>query len=223
MDTMKILLGATIALLLGALAVSWQGMNEGVKNAPADEIARLHKEVSELRAETEKLQLEKMQQSQPLVQPAAPSENEVLKAQLAAAEQAARDAADAAADAEARAARDAKLDDSEQLLQDKMGLESKDAELRRARLIRDALLVGKIVEYAEDPEHPELGGFVVLSVIMPEQVQEGTVLAIRRKTGILGQLKVSQVTPDGAIANPMAGFGPVKPVPGDELILPPQY
>ena len=49
MDTMKLLLGATIALLLGALAVSWQGMNSGVKNAPPDELARLKKQVTELR------------------------------------------------------------------------------------------------------------------------------------------------------------------------------
>ena len=33
---------------------------------------------------------------------------------------------------------------------------------------------------------------------MPEQVQTGTIVAIRRKTGILGQLKVSEVTAEGA-------------------------
>ncbi len=46
---------------------------------------------------------------------------------------------------------------------------------------------------------------------------------IRRKTGILGQLKVSDVTAEGAIANPLPGFGPIQPKVGDELILPPQY
>ena len=45
MDTMKLLLGATIALLLGALAVSWQGMTTGVKNTPPDEVARLEKQI----------------------------------------------------------------------------------------------------------------------------------------------------------------------------------
>jgi hypothetical protein len=31
------------------------------------------------------------------------------------------------------------------------------------------------------------------------------------------------VTPEGGIADPMPGFGPIDPMPGDELILPPQY
>ena len=58
MDTMKLLLGATVALLLGALAVSWQGMNTGVKNASPDEIARLERQIRELRAEQDKIQIE---------------------------------------------------------------------------------------------------------------------------------------------------------------------
>ena len=100
------------------------------------------------------------------------------------------------------------------------GLESKDGELRRARLIGDALLMGRIREYVEDPK---MGGFITFEILMPEQVQKGTILAIRRKTGILGQLKVSDITSEGAIANPLPGFGPAKPQAGDELILPPDY
>ena len=38
MDTMKLLLGATVALLLGALAVSWQGMKQGVADTSPDEL-----------------------------------------------------------------------------------------------------------------------------------------------------------------------------------------
>ena len=59
MDTMKLLLGATIALLLGALAVSWQGMNTGVKNTPPDEVARLEKQIKELRAEQDNLKMQR--------------------------------------------------------------------------------------------------------------------------------------------------------------------
>ena len=98
-------------------------------------------------------------------------------------------------------------------------LEKKDDELRRARLIRDALLIGRIREYVANPE---LGGFATIEVIMPEQVQTGAILAIRRNTGILGRVKVSDVTVEGAIASPMPGFGPVEPQAGDELIIPPQ-
>ena len=55
-DTMKLLLGATVALLLGALAVSWQGMRRGVENASPDEIARLKKQVTEAEANLSKTQ-----------------------------------------------------------------------------------------------------------------------------------------------------------------------
>ncbi len=57
---------------------------------------------------------------------------------------------------------------------------------------------------------------------MPEHVQVGTVLAIRRKTGILGQVKITDISAEGAIGSPMPGFGPVEPQSGDELIIPPQ-
>jgi hypothetical protein len=60
-------------------------------------------------------------------------------------------------------------------------------------------------------------------VLLPEQIQAGVIVAIRRQTGILGQFKVSDITAEGAIANPLPGFGQVKPQVGDELILPPQY
>ena len=75
MDTMKLLLGATIALLLGALAVSWQGMTIGVKNTPAGEIARLESQIKELRAEQDKLALEKQMQQLQVQQPATSSSN----------------------------------------------------------------------------------------------------------------------------------------------------
>ncbi|MES2439595.1 MAG: hypothetical protein V4584_11035 [Verrucomicrobiota bacterium] len=219
---MKLLLGATVALLLGALAVSWQGMNTGVKNAPSDEIARLEKQVKELRAEQDKLQLERQMQqlhsdpvpmsvSTPAVNAA---EIEAMKVQMAAGKEAIQRLEEEKAD------RNKKVADEEELLIDKRGLESTDSELRRARMISEALLIGRVTEYVEDPA---MGGFVTFQVIMPEQVQTGTIIAIRRKTGILGQLKVSDVTAEGAIANPLPGFGPVKPQEGDELILPPQY
>ena len=218
MDTMKLLLGATIALLLGALAVSWQSMKQGVKNTPQVEIARLQKQVKELRAEQDNLKMQRELQllrSQPVQTPGSP-ELEAMKHQL---EQNKRALEEIELRKEAEA-RDKKVADLEELEMDKRGLESKDSELRRARMISDALLIGRIKEYVEDAQY---GGFVTFEVLMPEQVQAGVTVAIRRKTGILGQLKVSDITAEGAIANPLPGFGPVKPQVGDELILPPQY
>lgn len=219
---MKLLLGATIALLLGALVMSWQGMRQGVENAPADELARLRAQVKELRAEQDRIQLEKQIQQLKATTPEQPAvtassaEMEAMKAQLAA-----NQAALAEIEAEReRAARDARAAIEEEGLLSQRDLERGDSELRRARLIADALLIGRVQEYVEDAEY---GGFITFQILMPEQVQPGTVLAIRRKTGILGQLQVSDVTPEGGIANPLPGFGPISPEVGDELILPPLY
>jgi hypothetical protein len=216
MDTMKLLLGATIALLLGALAVSWQGMKTGVANAPASELAKLEKEVKELRADQDKLTYEReiiRLRSDPPTYPNSSAAEDLAAIRRQMEER-------TAADALAKAERDAKVVDAEELELDKRDLLNKDSELRRANMISQALLMGRVKEYVEDPQY---GGFVTFEILMPEQVQVGTILGIRRKTGILGQLKVSDVTTEGAIANPLPGFGPVNPAIGDELILPPQY
>jgi hypothetical protein len=109
--------------------------------------------------------------------------------------------------------------DEEGLLAQK-ALENKDDELRRARLISQALLMGKVKEYISDPQ---FGSFIIFEPTMPEQIQVGSVLGVRRNTGILAHYKVSEVTAEGVIANPMSGIGPVEPKVGDELIFPPQF
>ena len=223
MDTMKLLLGATVALLLGALAVSWQGMNIGVKNTSPDEIARLKKQIAELRMEQDNLELQRrlqllksMPESTP--QPAAnAAEIEAMRAQLEANQRAL-----AEIEAERAKARDAKVEQDEEGLLEQRNLERSDSELRRARLIAEALLVGKIREYVEDAE---FGSFITFDIMAPAEVSldPGTVIAIRRKTGILSQFKIAEISPEGGIANPLPGFGEVKPQIGDELILPPPF
>lgn len=222
MDTMKLLLGATVALLLGALAMSWVGMTNGIKNTSPDEIARLKKQVAELRQEQDNLQLEKhLQQLKAAAPPVAtPASNaaeiEAMKAQVEANKAA---LAQLETDKD-KSKRDAKVAQDEEGLLSQRELEKGDAELRRARMIGEALLIGRVKEYVEDAQY---GGFITFEIAMPEQVQVGTILAIRRKTGILGKLKVSEVSAEGGVANPQPGFGPVQPKVGDELILPPQY
>jgi hypothetical protein len=217
-DTMKLLLGATVALLLGALAVSWQGMRRGVESASPDEIARLKKQVTELRQEQDKLELERQLQQLKLNAPATPEANaaqieavkaevELNKAKLAQIE------ADKAESE--KTARNARLAQDEEGLLSQRDLEKGDSELRRARLIGEALLIGRVKEFVAE------SGFITFDILMPEQVQNGTVLALRRKTGILGQFTVSDVTPEGGIADLLPGIGRIEPKPGDELILPP--
>ncbi len=219
---MKLFLGTIIALLLAALVMSWNGMQQGVKNTSAEETQRLSKQIEALKAEQDRLALERqlLQQNTalavaPPIAPPAP-DTEALKAQVDANSQ---QLALLAAEKE-KAERDAKLADGENLLLAGRKMEEQNTLMREARLISQALLVGKITEYVEDAQY---GGFVTLQVLMPEQVQQGSILAIRRKTGILGQIKVTSIEGGEAVASPLPGFGTIPPEAGDELILPPRF
>jgi len=220
MDTTKLLLGTIIALLLAALVMSWNGMQQGVKNTPSDEYDRLRKQVDALRDDQNRLALEKQiqQHNSVLVAPPAVTndERETLKQQA----KEDKEKLQALLEEKEKAERNAKVSDSENLLLTQRDLEKKNSLARETRLINQALLVGKVKEYREDAQY---GSFVTLDVVMPEQVQQNTILAIRRNTGILGQLKVTSVEGAEAVASKLPGFGPIAPVPGDELILPPRF
>ena len=216
MDTMKFLLGATAALLFGAIVVSWKGMKQGVANAPQEELNQLKQQIADLRKEVKESQ--KLKESQQQV--SAPKVEDLEQKQKLADALAQIEKDKAARDAELNAERDAKLKrDEEGLIAQKM-LEKDDDELKRARWISDALVMGKVKEYINDPE---VGQYIIIDVLRPEEVQVGNILGIRRKTGILARYKVSSVSPDGAVADPLPGFGSATPEPGDELIVPPRY
>lgn len=220
MDTTKLLLGTIIALLLAAVVMSWNTMQQGVKNTSADEYERLRKSIDELRADRDRDAAAKIQQTAavPVAPPTSVSddEREALKQQA----KEAKDKLLIMQEEKAKAERNAKVSDSENLEMVRRQLEKKNSLARDTRLIVQALLVGKVKEYVEDAQ---TGGFVTLDVVMPDQVQANTILAIRRNSGILGQLKITSVEGGEAVATVLPGFGTVAPVPGDELILPPRF
>lgn len=218
MDTLKILLGATVALLLGALAVSYKNINAPAKPAAQTEQKELLRQIEELRLEQDRLQIEKQRmelqqaaaQAPPVPAPVAePSEIAAMQAQIAELEK-----------EKEKALRDAETADREAAFVGGKMLEGRDQEARRARMIRDSLVIARIQEWVEDPQ---LGGFATIEVIMPDNVQPGTVLCVRRNTGILGKLRVGEMSIEGAIANPIGSFPEARPQAGDELILEPPY
>lgn len=222
MDTLKILLGATVALLLGALAVSYKNLGTPPKPAAKSEQAELLRQIEEIRLEQDRLQMEK--QRMMLQQAAAPVPNPVDNAAAIAAAAAEREVmqrqiAELQKEKE-KAERDAEVADREAAFVGGKMLEGRDQEARRARMIRDSLVIGRIKEWVEDPQ---LGGFATVEVIMPDNVQPGTVLCIRRNTGILGRLRVGEMSIEGAIANPVGTFPEARPQAGDELILEPPF
>ena len=215
MDTLKIMLGATIALLLVAVGLSWKSMQEGVAGASQEDVTAMRRQLEEIRQETERLELEKERRALREVA-TAPSANDVVtRADAAVFEERLREleaeteaAKEAAIRAEADALRAEKETD--------FLLDNRDNSARRMRVINDAMLIATVREWVEDPQ---FGGFATLEVRSPENIQSGTVLAIRRNGGILGKLRVGEVSIDGAVANPLTPFGEVKPQSGDELIL----
>jgi len=222
MDTTKLLLGTTIALLLAAVVMSWNGMQQGVKNTPADEYERLRKQIDDLRDDQKRASLDRqLQQSAAMPAPVAPpsvaaEDHEALKLQA----KADKEKLDALLEEKDKAERNAKVSDSENMLLVTRDLEKKNSVARETRLISQALVVGKVKEYVEDAQ---TGGFITLDVVMPDQVQQNTILAIRRNTGILGQLKITSIEAGEAVASLLPGFGTIAPLPGDELILPPRF
>lgn len=222
MDTLKILLGATVALLLGALAVSYKNLGAPPKAAAKSEQAEILRQIEELRLEQDRIQMEKQRM---LLQQAAtpapsPAENAAAIAAAAAEREAMQRQIDELQKEKEKAERDAEVADREAAFVGGKMLEGRDQEARRARMIRDSLVIGRIKEWVEDPQ---FGGFATVEVIMPDNVQPGTVLCIRRNTGILGRLRVGEISIEGAIANPVGTFPEARPQAGDELILEPPF
>lgn len=222
MDTLKILLGATVALLLGALAVSYKNLGTPPKPAVASEQQEILRQIEEIRLEQDRLQMEKqrMMLQQVAAAAPAPAPDATAIAAAAAEREAMQRQIDELQKEKEKAERDAEVADREAAFVGGKMLEGRDQEARRARMIRDSLVIGRIKEWVEDPQ---FGGFATVEVIMPDNVQPGTVLCIRRNTGILGRLRVGEMSIEGAIANPVGTFPEARPQAGDELILEPPF
>lgn len=223
MDTLKILLGATVALLLGALAVSLKNNSApSGKGTDKEELAEVKRQLAEIQVEQDRLQTERERRMleevtaakaaaapEPAPSPANSAQLDAMKAEIAKLQEE-KDKAD----------RDAATANREAAFVGGKVLENRDQEGRRARMIKDSLQVARVKEWVMDDK---LGGFATIEILMPENVQQDTVLCLRRNTGILGRLKVGEITIEGAIASPMGSFGESQPQAGDELILEPPF
>jgi hypothetical protein len=80
--------------------------------------------------------------------------------------------------------------------------------------------MAKVIEYVADPT---TGSFVTMQLLMPENVSVDTILSVRRKDGIAGNVKIREIVGGEAIADVLPGIGPFAPEAGDELILAPAF
>ena len=215
MNITHILLGSTAAMLIAALILSYSAMKGGEAedgrrtNAKAlmEENFRLQAEIARMRTNQAyggsqqaatppaNMSVEKLGELE--------EQNRLLQQQVLA-EKKKREQAEA---------------ETEVMTEREAGKQNK--EQRRAKLISAATLMAQVSEVAQDQ-----GIYViVLDVKVPNQVREGTELAIRRGTGIIGRLVVSRIDiDDNFFADPLPGSFPGGEIDvniGDELIVPP--
>jgi hypothetical protein len=225
MDTIKMLLAATTALLLGALAWTWQTQRNLTKDAPASELTRIQKQLEEIKREEAILRTEKQLRDLGVSSTPANPGGMVQNSNQEMEEKAARlreiEERNAALQMELEMKnKEVNVAKEEASLIALNDLEKSDKELRRARQIKEALLMAKVMEFVNDPA---TGSFVTMQLVMPEHVTVDTVLSVRRKDGIAGNVKVREVVGGEAIADVLPGIGPFVPEPGDELIVAPAF
>ena len=217
MNITHILLGSTAAMLIAALILSYSAMKGGEAEddrrtsakALMEENFRLQAEISRMRtnqAYAGSQQAASPPQNMSVEKLGELEEQNILLREQVAAEKKKREQAEA---------------ETEVMTEREAGKQNK--EQRRAKLISIATLMAQVSEVAQDQ-----GIYViVLDVKLANQVREGTELAIRRGTGIIGRLVVSRIDiDDNFFADPLPGSfpgGKIDVEVGDELIVPPVW
>ncbi|MDG2487195.1 MAG: hypothetical protein P8M65_05780 [Roseibacillus sp.] len=104
-------------------------------------------------------------------------------------------------------------------------IESAKKQKARASTVKQAWLQAKVIEWVAKQPDQQSGGFAIIE--LHRDMPPGTVLAIRRQSGIYGRLMVDHIYKDKnqASANPVRGTFPdgesPEINPGDELIIAP--
>lgn len=210
MDTIKLLLIVTVAFLVGALALSWKDFRQQVKDTPGAELAEVQRQIEEIQMEQMRLSLEHkriVHGSPETKAPAADDTPSMPQMEQPAAEQ------PQGLDERPELDFPAFPEDSDPTLSRAPG-----GSEERALAIRNAPTVAKISEWITNPQ---IGSFGTIEIIDSAKVTQGTILHLRRNSGILGKLKVNEISPDGGIIGAVTEFGALKPEVGDELILEP--
>jgi hypothetical protein len=209
-DTIKILLAAVVALLLGALVMSWKNFRHEEKNAPPAELAKVREQIEEIRTEQERLRSERERILYGTPPKPAPAEAEPGGDPG----QTASTLEEGQGSAVSPEMTPATGTEAEPPVLPPAGKSPEE----RAKVIQAAPAVAKIAEWVEDKD---IGSFATIQILIPDRVKADTMLCVRRNSGILGRLKVGDISPEGAIANAVSLFTGPKPQPGDELILEP--
>lgn len=214
MNITQFLLGITAAVLLAALGFSWLSMRDGVEGDSRKQRAiELLQEKASYEAE-----IKRLRSGVPLTTPITPA---APPAQISAEKLKEMELANQLLREQVlRSEKKAQLAEEETLAMNERHVEKHDKAARRARLISQAMLMAQVKEVAQQDEI----FVIVLDVKMPQSVRMNTELAIRRGTGIIGRVTVSNIDDGAVFADPLPGTFPGGSVDikvGDELIIPP--
>lgn len=210
MNITQILLGSTAAMLVAALVLSYSAMKDGESEDGRRQSAReLMDENARLKAE-----LDRLRGGQPVaaVQPADMPESmsEARLRELEAQNKKLLEAKEAAEKKQKQA-------EAETLAMNERASGRHDKEARRAKLISQAMVMAQVKEVAEVDGKVQ---FVVLDV-KQSNVRMGSRLAIRRNTGIVGEVVVTRMDAEATVADPLPNaVGKIDVKEGDELIVP---
>lgn len=211
MNITQILLGSTAAMLLAALILSFSAMKDGEK----EDVRRMS--AKELIDENARLQaeVERLRGGRPMATPQPadlPDTMSVAKLKELEAENKQLQEAKEAAEKKQQQA------EAETLAMNERASDQHDKTARRAKLIGHAMVMAQVKEVVVENDQIQ---FVVIDV-KQSNVRLGSRLAIRRNTGIVGEVVVSRMDAEATFADPLPNVeGKIDIKQGDELIVPP--
>ena len=211
MDTLKLLFYTALAALVAALGVSWKDFKKARAEEDPKKVYEISRQIAEIHKDQEKMQAERdriLGKEAPKIA-APPAAREEAGPTPSEVDLAAIDAASSLSNPDAALPSEGLVPappPAAPVPQD------------RGRMISEAAAVAKIIEWVEDPQYGTICGMEVKD---PAAVKIGSILAIRRNGGIIGRVKVGEVTPEGAVGNPSGILEDLKPQVGDELIVAP--
>jgi hypothetical protein len=222
MDTIKILLALTTTVLAAALAWSFSQQKDQSAKAPKDELARIEQQLAALAIEEKNLASEKRLRNLGIdvLSTSRQQQKKDADAQQAVLEKQQREAEEAAKKLRELEAKQSDKDfqNEEQGIVDLKKVEKNNKAFRNSNLILQALPLARVTNYVDNPE---LGNFVIFDVKVENVVNVDSVLAVRRKDGIAGFVRVTSIEGVEGVADILPGAGKFTPQIGEDLIMDP--
>ncbi len=208
MDTMKVLLGATIGLLVALVVLAFTNLDED----RSAELEKLRLENAQLKAAPPAVVVPTVSVAAPSVAVKVPADTQKeldrLKAELEVANEQVRRRAEVEA---------AALAEEQELAAVEVTSDVPAKMEKRALAVKNALLLGTVSSYNED------FNIVSFTVQREDVMNRDMVIGIRRNTGIVGRIKITDLETGNGIGEAIVGtfLGGLDIQVGDQLIIPP--